>query len=96
MLHFLSGAFIGIIVFLWAQKFFSVELRSLKIIFMAITGAFVVGIIWEIYELNTGHTSFSDGIFFAFDTISDLILDIFGGFFGALYARSFLPRQNEQ
>lgn len=96
MMHFLSGGFIGIVVFLIAQKFFSMEINSLKVILIAVASAFIIGIIWEMHELDVGHTSLSDGVFFAFDTASDLIMDVCGGFFGALYARKCLPKYNEQ
>lgn len=86
ILHFLAGGLIGLSVLLVIQKFLSVNSPNfLRTIFIAITVAFLLGVVWEIYELYIGNTSLSDGWIYVADTASDLILDICGGFFGALY-----------
>jgi hypothetical protein len=50
----------------------------LKIILLLV---FIIGFIWEIYEINVGISnlsfSFQNGLF---DTLKDLFNDIFGGF----------------
>lgn len=87
ILHFLAGGLIGLSVLLVIQKFLSVNLPNfLRTIFIAITVAFLIGVVWEIYELYIGDTFLSDGWIYVADTTSDLILDICGGFLGALYA----------
>jgi hypothetical protein len=91
MLHFLSGACaaLAFVFFYNLAKGVSVSNKN-QTILAAFVFVFVVGTVWEFYELSYGLTSISDGIFFYRDTISDIIIDLCGGFFGTLYAlRSF-------
>ena len=90
LLHFLSGATVAMATIIVWNHFGRVsKFHKLKIIAVAVFSAFVVGIIWEIYELYFGITFLSDGIVYVRDTASDLIMDICGGFFGTLHALSF-------
>ena len=87
VMHFLSGGVVTMTTFLILRFFRKNETFSrLKIIFLAIASVFIVGIAWEIFELSVGLTSFSDGIWYVLDTVSDLILDLSGGFLGIFYA----------
>ena len=87
MLHFLAGFSIGMTaVLVWGYFFDVFTTNKIKIICVTLIGAFVVGILWETYEVIWKETSLSDGIFYWRDTISDLILDVFGNFFGVLYS----------
>ncbi|MEI6478852.1 MAG: hypothetical protein WCO18_01020 [bacterium] len=51
----------------------------------------LIGVIWELFELNYGITSISNHKY-AYDTSSDLVFDVIGGFLAFLitkkYARS--------
>lgn len=96
ILHFIASCMAGVVVVFLLQRFFEViTTNQIKIILLATAGALVVGIVWEIYELYFGQTFLSDGIVYITDTASDLIMDICGGFLGALYAGRFISKQNE-
>ena len=65
-----------------------------RIIFIAMFGALIVGVAWEIFEVYFGVTSFSDGVVYVRDTASDLLMDLVGGFSGSLYARKMIDIKN--
>src|SRR3989344_6017494 len=83
LLHFLGGSVVGMAVLLIFERFFDMEITGVfKTVLIGIVGAFVIGVLWEILELRLNLTSFSDGVVYITDTISDLILDMTGAFFG--------------
>ena len=86
ILHFLGGAWSGITVILIWHHYHNKSSNQLKMVFIGVSGALIIGLLWEIYELLLGATSFSDGIAYLADTASDIIMDICGSFFGALYS----------
>ncbi|MFZ2521899.1 MAG: hypothetical protein WAX44_02500 [Minisyncoccia bacterium] len=91
MLHSLSGVCAGMAyVFFSSQYFWSLTEDNNKTIFLGLVFVFVVGVLWEVYEIKFDHTSFKDGIYYIRDTISDLIADVSGGFFGITYGLRFL------
>ncbi|MBI4156003.1 MAG: hypothetical protein HY507_02100 [Candidatus Zambryskibacteria bacterium] len=95
VMHFFSGvlvAFAVILVWNYFRSILPVEKR--KIVLTAILCAFVVGVLWEIFELYSGLTSFADGIWYILDTIKDLTMNIIGSFFGTLYGLNLL-KNNE-
>jgi uncharacterized membrane protein YdcZ (DUF606 family) len=93
ILHFLSGLSLGIMIVFFFSFYSNNALNSqLKTILLAVLFSLFVGIIWEIFELHFGLTSLSDGLVYIRDTASDIIIDVCGGFFGALYARSVIKR----
>ena len=87
VLHFLGGFWVGMIVFLIWNHYFGISaLSRVKVIVLVIAGTLLVGIAWEVFELYFGVTSLSDGAEYNTDTLSDLVLDVCGGFFATLYA----------
>ena len=87
LLHFLSGVCVAMAtVMFWNHFRVASQTSVLKMIFIALLGTFIVGFLWEVYELSLGATSFLEGVAYWRDTASDLIMDTSGGFFGALYA----------
>ena len=95
ILHFLSGACVGMATILaWNYFFMPQEISKLKMILIAFVGALTVGLLWEVYELYIGATFFSDGVVYIRDTFSDLIMDVCGGFFGTLYSQRFCGEKN--
>ncbi|MFZ2621192.1 MAG: hypothetical protein WAX85_01700 [Minisyncoccia bacterium] len=87
ILHSLSGGLIGLtIVLVWSNYHGLENSNKLKIITTTLLLAFIIGLLWEIFELYSGDTSFNDGIVYIRDTASDLIADVCGSFFGLLYA----------
>ncbi len=85
--HFLGGATAGlgvILFFVYILKKQNVSRR--QIIWIGIVGTFVIGILWEVYELSFGITSFSDGMYYVLDTSKDITMDMLGGILGSLYA----------
>ena len=84
--HFLAGSVVGLATLLVWQKFSTfTEEKLSKIIWSAVIGGLLVGLLWEEFELYFDLTSFSDGMAYVTDTVSDLILDTVGAFLGALY-----------
>ncbi|MCX6702023.1 MAG: hypothetical protein NTX96_02395 [Candidatus Zambryskibacteria bacterium] len=97
VLHLLAGAVIAMTVVLFLQYFYDItSFNLLKIILIAIVVSFIVGILWELYELYFGITFLSDGMIYVVDTISDLTTDVCGAFLGILYSKSFLLEKNER
>ncbi len=86
LMHFLAGACVGMAVLLvifYRKKFEMIS--NTRLIWLGILGALTIGVLWELYELYFGITMLSDGMPYITDTISDLLMDILGGFFGAIY-----------
>lgn len=84
--HFLAGSVVGLATLLVWQKFsITTDEKVSKIIWSAVIGGLLVGLLWEEFELYFDLTSFSDGMAYVTDTVSDLILDTLGAFLGALY-----------
>jgi hypothetical protein len=55
-----------------------------RMIMLGIVSAFVIGLLWEVYEIVTGSTYVTkEG--YPMDTVIDIISDISGGIIGALY-----------
>jgi cation transport ATPase len=86
-LHFFSGWLIGM-TFVWFLTFVLKwrTTNKTRLVVSAIVSAFIIGFLWEIFELWANQTTFADGIYYYRDTVSDLILDSCGGLFGALYS----------
>jgi magnesium-transporting ATPase (P-type) len=87
VLHSLSGVAIGMATILVFRQI-GIRLtitRSLVLVF-------VVGVLWEVFELWGGLTSLSDGMVYTTDTISDLLLDMLGGYIGFLYGKSMIEK----
>lgn len=89
-MHFLGGLWLSLIA-LW---FLNLRDISIKSIFKIIIIVFVVGILWEVFEV-TVKDSITKNPFDLYDTISDLSFDIAGGFSGVFYymKNSFLDSQ---
>ena len=87
LLHFFSGSCVAMAtVVFWNNFRDTSQTPRLKMIFIALLGTIIVGLLWEAYELLLGATSFSEDVAYWSDTVSDLVMDVSGGFFGALYA----------
>ena len=92
LLHLLSGVLIGI-TYLIIRNFYTTSQNSGSgAMFVALFLAFFIGILWEAHELYFGVTSFSDGILYTRDTLTDLFLDVFGSFLGVLYGLKILKQ----
>lgn len=94
ILHFLGGFCVAMAFLSFYYVYFLLpsdnKFKTIRNTFLAVL---VVGLIWEFYELVHGDTSLSDGIFYFRDTMSDLIADISGGFFGTLYSLKILKNK---
>ncbi len=86
VLHLLSGSLIGMVVFLTWDYFGLPKLNRNTMIVVTVFLALVIGIVWECYELYFGITFLSDGAAYFFDTGKDLLMDVIGGFLGALHS----------
>ena len=87
VVHFLAGGVVAMATLLFWPHINKVKIHTTsQIIFVAIMGTIIIGLLWEIYELYFHITFLSDGIMYTTDTISDLLMDISGGFVGAVYS----------
>lgn len=81
IMHSIGGALLGT-VFTYLLSFkYKLESISLKQI---IGFAFIVGIIWELFELYTGQTFYYDKGYII-DTLGDIFFDIFGAYLAHLF-----------
>ncbi len=85
-MHFLGGLWLGLI-FIW---FFKQTEINIKLIFKIILGVFLIGFLWEIFEIIVNNLTLKD-TFNTLDTISDLCFDIAGGAF-AIWRFYFLQK----
>jgi Kef-type K+ transport system membrane component KefB len=94
ILHFLSGFCASMFFVYFYFKFyqFSFDSRPGVILFSA-SFVFVVGVLWEFFELSYNLTSLSHGKPFVFDTTSDILADLSGGFFGTIYGFRFFSNK---
>jgi hypothetical protein len=90
LMHFISGLEVGMAAVLIWQYFYPTKIRLTKKMAIGVLGGLTVGLLWEAYELYFGITTLSDGVAYYTDTVSDLILDLCGGFFAGLYANKIL------
>ncbi len=84
-MHLLGGVAV-------ALAYFTVFGGTNKSIIRAIVFVFIVGVLWEIFELSFGITFLSDGAAYVFDTAKDLTMDIIGGYIGSRYALRLLKK----
>src|SRR3990167_6507886 len=79
IMHFFSGVLVAlavIIVWNYFRNVLTVERR--RVILVANFFALVVGLLWEIFEVYSEFTSFTDGIWYTLDTVKDLAMDMSG------------------
>lgn len=79
-MHFLGGLWLSLIS-IWI---FPLKDLSLKSVFKIISIVFVVGVLWEVFEIVVNE-SIAQNPFDKLDTISDIAFDLAGGFTGVLY-----------
>ena len=94
LVHFFAGiavAMAGVLVWDFHYKTITGVFGTIVI---AVTSAVMAGILWETFELYFDLSYPSDGRYYYIDTISDLLMDTCGGFFGGLYARMVLIKNN--
>lgn len=85
-LHFTAGIIVGISSFIFSSYFPKFFNKNKKIIVFSIIAIFIIGILWELFELYFDITSLSDGYVYYKDTFIDLVMDVLGGFLGTIYS----------
>ena len=91
-LHFLGGSLVAMsVVLLWHFLYLNTVHKN-AIVLTAVFSALTVGIVWEIYELYFGITSLSDGWYYYFDTIKDLVVDVCGAVLASVYSLKLISR----
>ncbi|MFZ2523375.1 MAG: hypothetical protein WAW92_03225 [Minisyncoccia bacterium] len=97
ILHFMGGACAATAFIYFYYIFFKFsQFNKIKAINLSFVFTLFVGLVWEVYELQQGDTSFSDGIFYYRDTISDLIVDCCGGFFATTSSFKFFENISDR
>ena len=87
ILHFLSGGVVAMTGILMFQFFSKIDATNRKkVIWSALIFTLFIGLLWEWFEIFFDITFFSDGFEYWSDTISDVILDMLGGFLGMKYS----------
>lgn len=92
IMHFSAGASIGMATVLTCIYFSKYTDQKLKIVFYAMLAGFVIGLAWEIYELMFNLASFSDGMAYVTDTLSDLFLDTSGALLFSIYSLKYIKK----
>lgn len=92
LMHFISGVCVGMATVLVIQYFSHEEIGFKELIKIGIISSFVVGILWEFFELYFEATTLADGVIYYRDTSSDLILDVCGGILGVIYGHRFTTK----
>jgi len=96
MMHFLGGAWIAVVAlwFFYFSGHLKTKIKTSRAIFIAITSAIIIGILWEVYELIIGLTLWPED---SFDTITDVVMDTLGAMFSYMYFIYIdkLPKENE-
>ncbi len=85
-LHFTAGVIVGISAFIFSSYFPKIFNNKKKIIVFSLVSIFVIGVLWEFFELYFDITSLSDGQLYYKDTFLDLVMDVSGGFLGTIYS----------
>ena len=90
IVHFLGGIWAGATVF-WVYYFSgwfkNPIIRPQYFFLLALLGAFIIGLMWEIFEYKAGLTFVIPGRDYVTDTLCDLGMDIVGGLSVYLYYR---------
>lgn len=93
ILHFFGGLCVTLFALWFGGRNSNLkDWSKSKILLTSIISAFLIGILWEAYELYVGLTFLSDGARYFADSGSDLIMDIVGGIFGFLYTNQLLKK----
>ena len=82
--HFLAGAIVGMSTLVLTNYLFPFSTKS-KSILLSVLAAFLVGLLWELFELHYGITMLSDGRAYFNDTSTDLLSGLIGGLAGVMY-----------
>lgn len=86
IMHFLGGFWLGLFFFWLFYPDFFPNFKNSGI-FKLFLGVFLVGFLWELYEIGV-NASFARDSFNLSDTISDLVCDMFGGLSAYLILRN--------
>ena len=92
VMHFSAGAAVGMATVLACIYFNRCTDKKLKIVLYATLAGFIVGFAWEIFELAFDLTTFSDGMIYVTDTLSDLFLDTSGAFLFSFYSLRYIKK----
>ena len=85
LVHFLAGITVGL-ASVWFFSRNKVYMTQSSVFLSVFIGVFVVGIVWEVFELVYGITSFSDGMHYVTDTSLDIGMDMVGGVLAGIYS----------
>jgi hypothetical protein len=94
VVHFSAGVCVGMASVLVYAFYRKMTPSTAQAITTALIGALAIGVLWEFYELVFHITSLSDGMAYATDTSSDILMDLSGGLLGGLYAHHVLVKGN--
>lgn len=84
VVHFTGGflaAFTTLYFLYWRQV---AEPKNRHLIIIGILAALIIGVLWEIFELEDGMTFLADSGYWV-DTVGDVVSDIVGGLVACLY-----------
>ncbi len=91
-MHFLGGFGVGILCIGLLRFFLNKEkYDSKKTFWYAVLGVFAIGVVWELVEVFYKVSVIFGGVFW-FDTIKDLLMDVFGGILSYICFRHRLKK----
>lgn len=92
VMHFSAGFVIALSVVLVCIYFSKYTNNKLKLFWITFVSTLIVGVVWEIFELHFGITSYSDGSVYIKDTTRDLIMDVCGSVAGLFYSLKYIQK----
>src|SRR6185369_9465751 len=97
IVHFLAGVTVALAVLVfWQQMPNRKPIEKVRVLWIGVLGAIAIGLLWEVYELLVGVTTFADGIHYWTDTGSDLLMDTVGGLLGSMYGYKILSNTTNE
>lgn len=93
-MHFIAGVCAAMgSIYIWNKFINKITWKNKKIIFIGLLGTFLIGVLWEFYEIYFGISFLYEGDNFWNDTLTDLVMDMLGGLLGALYSSRLLKKE---
>lgn len=93
IMHFLGGVVVAMFAVLLWQNYLDKNISFKKTIGVSIYLSFIVGVIWEDFELYFKIEDLSNLRPYFADTSLDIVLDMLGGIFGGIYSYRLLNKK---
>ncbi len=92
VMHFTAGGVVGMATIITCVYFSRYVNDKTRLVLCAVGAGLVVGLLWEVFELYFNLTTFSDGMVYVTDTLSDLFLDMSGALLFSVFSIRHIKR----